>query len=138
MSLFNRLTGGGETTLDSKAAILLACITMIAADGDIEDDEIAILRRIDGPHESPAWNNALKAWKKHNLEDCVRLVAKFVDRSHVNPLMANLIDIAMADGNLAGREQQLLEAYMEALSPDQSRVEMYIEVIGDKNSVSTI
>ncbi len=138
MSLFNRLTGGGETTLDSKAAILLACITMIAADGDIEDDEIAILRRIDGPHESPAWNKALKAWKKHNLEECVKLVAKFVDRSHVNPLMANLIDIAMADGNLAGREQQLLEAYMEALSPDPSRVEMYIEVIGDKNSVSTI
>jgi len=43
MSLFTRLTGGGETTLDSKAAILLASISMIAADVDIEDDEIAIL-----------------------------------------------------------------------------------------------
>lgn len=138
MSLFKRLTGSGETTLDSKAAISLACISMVAADGNIEEDEIAILRRIDGPRASPAWDNALKTWKNHNIDECVRLVAKFIDRSHVNPLMANLIDIAMADGNLAGREQQLLDAYMEALSPDQSRVEMYIEVIGDKNSVSTI
>lgn len=138
MSLFNRLTGGGETTLDSKAAILLACITMIAADGDIDDDELAILRRIDGPRTTPAWDSALKAWKKHSFDECIALVAKFIDREHVNPLMANLIDIAMADGHLAGDEQRLLEAYMEALSPDQARVEMYIEVIGDKNSVSTI
>jgi hypothetical protein len=137
MSLFNRLADG-ETTLDSKSAILFACITMIAADGDIDDDEIAILRRIDGSRDTPAWDNALKAWKKHDIEECVGLVAKFIDGSHVNPLMANLIDIAMADGNLAGREQQLLEAYMEALSPDQSRVEKYVEVIGKKNSVSTI
>jgi len=49
-----------------------------------------------------------------------------------------LIDIAMPDGNLAGQEQQLLEAYMEALSPDRSRVEMYVEMIGEKNSISTI
>ncbi|MBP7242145.1 hypothetical protein [Amaricoccus sp.] len=138
MSLFNRLTGGRETTLDSKSAILLACITMIAADGDIDDDEIAILRRIDGPRETPAWDNAVKAWKAHNLDECIALVAKFIERSHVNPLMANLIDIGMADGHLASREQQLLEAYMEALSPDQSRVEAYVEVIGEKNSVSTI
>lgn len=138
MSLFGKLTGGGETTLDSKAAILLACITMIAADGDIDEDELAILRRIDGPRATPAWDAALKAWKKHGFDECIALVAKFIDRSHVNPLMANLIDIAMADGHLAGDEQKLLEAYMEALSPDQSRVEMYVEVIGEKNSVSTL
>lgn len=138
MNLFNRLTGGGETTLDSKAAILLACITMIAADGDVDDDELAILRRIDGSRATPAFENVLKAWKKHDFDACISLVAKFIDRSHVNPLMANLIDIAMADGHLDGSEQQLLEAYMEALSPDQSRIEMYVEVIGEKNSVSTI
>ena len=138
MSLFGKLTGGGETTLDSKSAILLACITMIAADGDIDDDEIAILNRIDGPRATPAFDNALRAWKKHSFDECIALVAKFVDRSHINPLMANLIDIAMADGHLAGQEQKLLEGYVEALSPDQSRVEMYVEVIGEKNSVSTL
>jgi len=138
MGLFNKLTGGGETELDSKSSILLACITMIAADGDIDDDEIAILQRIDGPRVTPAWDSALRAWKRHSFDECIELVAKFVDRSHVNPLMANLIDIAMADGHLAGQEQKLLEAYMDALSPDQSRVEMYVEVIGEKNSVSTL
>lgn len=138
MSVFNRLTGGGETTLDSKEAILLACMTMIAADGDVDDDELAILHRIDGPRATPAFENALKAWNKHDFDACISLVAKFIERSHVNPLMANLIDIAMADGHLDGNEKQLLEAYMEALSPDQSRVEMYVEVIGEKNSVSTI
>ena len=138
MSLFNRLTGGGETILDSKSSILLACITMIAADGDIDDDELAILRRIDGPRATPAWDTALKAWKRHDFDECIALVAKFVDRSHINPLMANLIDIAMADGRLAGQEKKLLEAYMDALSPDQSRVERYVEVIGEKNSVSTL
>ena len=138
MSLFNRLTGGRETTLDSKEAILLAYNTMIAADGDIDEDELAILRRINGPHEKPAWDSALKAWRRYDFDEFIALVAKFIDLAHLNPLMANLIDTTMGDGHLPGDEQQLLEAYMEALAPDQSRVEMYIEVIGDKNSVSTI
>jgi tellurite resistance protein len=111
---------------------------MIAADGDVDDDELAILRRIDGPRATPSWDSAQKAWKKHDFDECIALVAKVLDRSHVNSVMANLIDIAMVDGHLAGDEQKLLEAYMDVLSPDQSRVEMYAEVIGEKNFVSTL
>ena len=119
------LTGGGETTLDSKAAILLACITMIAADGDVDDDELAILRRIDGPRATPAWDNALKAWKKHNFDECIALVAKFVDRSRVNPLMANLIDIARARASGGQGATAARSVYGGALARSGSRRDVH-------------
>ena len=138
MGLFDRLGGSREVILNSKSAILLACITMVAADGDIDDDELAIIRRIDGAGNTAAWDAAVAVFKKHSLGDCADYACKFVDKSHVLPLMANLIDIAMADGQLMGAEKALLERYMEELNPDQGVVSEIVGVIKLKNSVTTI
>jgi len=138
MGIFDKLTGEKEIVLDSKSAILLGCLTMVAADGDIDDDEIAIIRRIDGNASTRAWETALNALKKKPLMECAALVAQYINPEHVEPLMANLIDIAMADSELMGAEKQLLEHYMELLSPDPSAIDNIVSVIGLKNSVKTI
>ena len=48
MSIFDGLRGQNKITLDSKSAVLLSCILMVSADGSVDDDEMAIIRRIDG------------------------------------------------------------------------------------------
>ena len=137
MGLFDALKGGEAVTLTSQAAVLLGCITMIAADGDIDEDELAIVRRIDGPHETPHWVAALRTWKRRDLNGCVDAVCDAVEAEHVLPLFANLIDIAMADGELAGAEKALLETYMARLKPDEVDIASVVEVIGIKNTLNT-
>lgn len=51
--------------------------------------------------------------------------------------IANLIDIAMADGILAGDEQTLLEAYVEAFDVPTSEIETIVNVISIKNNKSS-
>ncbi len=50
--------------------------------------------------------------------------------------MANLVDIAMADGALAGAERELLEAYVTAFGIAESEVEKMVAVIAVKNDRS--
>ena len=137
MGLFDTLKGSADVELTPQAALLLGCITMIAADGDIEEDELAIVRRIDGPHDTPHWEAAARVWKRHDLDECVGHVCRFIGAAHTLPLFANLIDIALADGELAGAEKALLEAYLDRLAPDQAVIERMVEVIGIKNAVRT-
>ena len=82
MGLFDGLKGTRQVSLTPRASMLLACISMVAADGDIDDDELAIIRRIDGPSETPDWSLAVEAWKQVSGPiECVRLTASFLDES---------------------------------------------------------
>lgn len=137
MGLFDGLKGSASVELTSQAALLLGCITMIAADGDIEDDELAIVRRIDGSADTQHWDAAVRTWKRHEFDACVDHVCGALNPAHVLPFFANLIDIAMADGELAGQERSLLEVYLERLEPDTAAIERMVDVIGIKNSVNT-
>ena len=65
MGLFDKLGGGKDIKLSSQGALLLSAMTMIGIDGDIDDDEVAIIQRMDrGNPTSEDWNNAFKIWKK--------------------------------------------------------------------------
>jgi len=135
MGIFDKLTTAKGVTLSPRAALLLGCITMIAADGSIDDDELAIVNRIDGPRNTPDWDEAVKVWKRYTFKECCDFVVEFIDQNYINPLMANLVDIAMADGELAGDEKGLLNYYLENLNVDEGFVEKVVEVIQVKNSV---
>lgn len=137
MGLFDRLKGQSEIRLTPKAAMLLACISMIAADGDIDEDEVAIVRRLDGPYVTSDWEQALSAWKRiGNSTQCAELCAGALSNEQRKCVMANLVDIGMADGELAGAEKSLLERYMGLFELDHGFVERLVEIISIKNDRS--
>lgn len=137
MGLFSKLGGGGEISLTPQGGLLLAAITMTSIDGDIDDDEIAIIRRLDGSGRTDAWESAVKAWKTKTVEECITLAAASMNGEQQLIAIANLIDIAMADGVLAGDEQRLLEAYVEAFDVSESDIERIVNVIAIKNNKSS-
>jgi len=70
MGLFDKLSSGGQIKLSSQGALLLSAMTMIGIDGDIDDDEVAILQRMDrGNRSSRDWNDSFKTWKKKSIKD---------------------------------------------------------------------
>ena len=137
MGFFDKLRGSSNTDLSPRAAMLLACISMIAADGSIDDDEISIVYRIDGEGETAAFDKAIRAWKTvSSPTECIALVVPHLDEQQQRFTLANLVDIAMADGVLAGREKALLERYLQAFDLEASFVEAVADVISVKNDRS--
>lgn len=134
MGLFDKLTGQRDVALTPQAGLLLAAITMVAADGDVDDDEIAVIRRLDGTSSTTAWEAALKTYKMKSQSECISLATSAMSQVQRHVTMANLVDIAMADGELAGAEKQLLQAYVSAFGISEGEVGKIVDVIAVKNN----
>lgn len=135
MGIFSKL-GDNDISLTPQAGLLLAAISMTAIDGDIDDDEIAIIRRLDGSDRTDDWDSAIKVWKIKSIDECILIVANSMNTQQQLVAMANLIDIAMADGILDGDEKALLEAYVGAFNVNESEIESIVNVISIKNNKS--
>ena len=134
MGLLDGLRGERQIALTPRAAMLLACISMVAADGDLDDDEMAIIRRIDGEKSTPDWDKAKEAWKRvSGVNECVDLTSPHLNEEQRRFTIANLIDIAMADGGLAGAEEFLLERYIESFELDEAFIKGVVYVVSVKN-----
>lgn len=134
MGLFDGLRRSREVALTPRAAMLLARISMVAADGDVEESEMDIIRRIDGSGETGDWQRALESWKRiRSSAECVALTAPHLNADQRRFTLANLVDIAMADGTLAGAENALLERYVEAYQLDEAFVRDLVKVVAVKN-----
>jgi uncharacterized tellurite resistance protein B-like protein len=135
MGLFDKLKGNQEVKLSPKGALALAAMTIIAADGSIDEDEIAGLRRIVRGDED-AFNQAYKVFKNRAIPDCVEVVNKFLNEKQRANVIANLVDLAMADGVLAGAEEKLLSSYVSSFQLPDDTVKKIIDVIEVKNNFS--
>ncbi len=136
MGLFDKLLGSKESALTPQAGLLLAAIAMVSIDGDVDDNEFAVIRRLDGSGKTEAWDLAVRVWKAKSIEECVELAAGSMNGEQRLGAIANLIDISMADGALGGSEKRLLEAFVEAFQVDVEAVARIVEVISIKNNRS--
>ncbi|NND00839.1 MAG: TerB family tellurite resistance protein [Gammaproteobacteria bacterium] len=136
MGLISDFGGQPDTTLTPKAALLLSAITMTAIDGKIDDDEIAIISRLDDSGNTDAWDIAISTWKLNSVDQCIALVAVALDEKQQLVALANMVDIALANGSWASAEKDLLAAYCSAFNLQSSDVDRVMEVIAIKNDKS--
>jgi uncharacterized tellurite resistance protein B-like protein len=113
--------------------MLVAAITMIAADGEVDDAEIGILRRLSDGDDS-AFDAAVRFWRTNDMATCIRCAAEGLSIVQRNATLANLVDIAMADGVLDESERVLLNAYAAAFATDDDIINRIVHVIGMKNN----
>lgn len=136
MGLFNKLKSETELVLTPQAALLLSAITMVAIDGDVDDNELAIIRRLDGSENTNDWEIALRAWKSKSIEECINFASGALNSKQRLATITNLIDIAMADGVLVGEEKKLLESYVGMFAISEQEVSKIVDVISVKNDKS--
>ena len=106
---------------------------MVAVDGDVDDDELSIIQRLNRGGQTSDWNTAIKAWKTKTTDECIKLTAAAMDDHQRLVCITNLVDIAMADGILAGEEEDLLERYLSAFNIQAADIEKVVDVIAIKN-----
>lgn len=114
----------------------LAAITIIAIDGSAEDEELATLHHRIVRGDDNVFDQALKVYKSKSLEECIQIVSRTLDQKQKLATMAVLLDIAMADGVLAGTEKTLILCYLNAFQFMESDIKDIVEVIAIKNDFS--
>jgi uncharacterized tellurite resistance protein B-like protein len=134
MGIFDRLAGK-PAELTPKSALVLSAITVIAADGVIEESEINDLAKIvRGDRKSI--ETAMQILKENKFPGVIDLVAKKLDDKQKIATLAILCDLAMADGVLAGEEKTILQMYMDKFGVSEATMKPIIEAISIKNDFS--
>jgi len=135
MGIFDRLTGNANVALTPKSALVLSAITVIAADGVIDEAEINDLAKIvRGDRKSI--DVAMKVMKANKFPEVIDLIAACLDEKQKIATLAILCDLAMADGILAGGEQKLLQMYMDKFGISEVTMKPIIDAIAIKNDFS--
>jgi uncharacterized tellurite resistance protein B-like protein len=134
MGIFDKLTGK-TATLTPKSALVLSAITVIAADGVIDEAELNDLAKVvRGDRKSI--DTAMEVLRANKFPGVIDLVAATLDEKQKIATLAILCDLAMADGVLAREEKAVLQMYMNKFAIPEARVQPIIDVIAIKNDFS--
>ena len=134
MGIFDKLTGK-PATLTPKSALVLSAITVIAADGTIDEAELNDLAKIvRGDRKSI--DTAMQVMKANSFPGVIDLVANVLDEKQKIATLAILCDIAMSDGILAGEEKKILQMYMDKFGISEAKLAPIVDAISIKNNFS--
>lgn len=136
MGLFDKLTGSRNVTLTPKSALVLSALTVVAADGVIEEAEMLDLQKI-VRGDKKAVDVALQAIRaKPQLPEIVDMVANVLNEKQRLATLAILFDLAMADGVLASEEQKVLQMYVDKFGVPEATLKPIIDTVAVKNDFS--
>ena len=135
MGIFDKLTGGKSMQLTPKSALVAAAITVVASDGVLDDQELFDLQKI-VRGDKTAVDIAMKVLQEAKLPEVMDAVAGVLNEKQRLTTMAILLDLAMADGILAGNEQKILQVYMEKFGISETALKPVIDTIALKNDFS--
>jgi uncharacterized tellurite resistance protein B-like protein len=135
MGIFDKLTGSKAVQLTPKSALVASAITVIAADGVLDEQELYDLQKIVRGDKASV-DTAMKVMQGNQLPEIIALVAAALNEKQRMTALAILLDLAMADGILAGNEQKLLQLYMEKFGISEAAVKPIVDAIALKNDFS--
>ena len=134
MGIFDKLTGK-PATLTPKSALVVSAITVIAADGAIDEAELNDLAKI-VRGDKKSIDTAMQVMKENPFPGVIDLVAKALDEKQKLATLAILCDIAMSDGVLAGEEKKILQMYMDKFGVPEAKLAPIVDAISIKNNFS--
>jgi len=134
MGIFDKLSGK-SATLTPKSALVVSAITVIAADGIIDEAEINDLAKIVRGDRKTV-DTAMQVMKANPFPGVIDLVASTLDDRQKLATLTILCDLAMSDGVLAGEEKKILQMYMDKFGIPESKLAPVIDMIALKNDFS--
>ncbi len=121
--------------LNPKSALVLSAITVIAADGVIDQAEMNDLAKI-CRGDQKSIDTAMQVLKANKFPGVIDMIAAVLDEKQKIATLAILCDLAMSDGVLAGEEKAILQMYMDKFGVPESKMTPIIEAIAIKNGYS--
>jgi uncharacterized tellurite resistance protein B-like protein len=135
MGIFDKLTGSKNVQLTPKSALVLSALTVVAADGVIDEAELGDLAKI-VRGDKKAVDTAIQVLRTTQLPEAMDMVANCLDEKQKLSTIAILADLAMADGVLDGNEKKLLQQYVEKFGIPEDEMKPIVNTIALKNDFS--
>lgn len=128
------LLTGSKKKVSAQGALVLAMMAMILVDGNADDDELAVLEKIiNNVNADESADELDNLYDTYEYAELIELIANSLDASQRKTVVANLLDVAMADGILGENEKELLVIFIMEFQMDSSDVDNIIDVIAAKN-----
>ena len=137
MGFFDKFSSNTELT--PAIALATSMIYMMASDGEIDDEEInylAVKLYAIGDAEE-LMSLSQKYSKKQNLEAFQKEANEKLTEDQKFTILANLIDILLADGDADEDEQSLFFSFVEAFGISEDDIQPYIDIISVKNDLAS-
>lgn len=112
---------------------------MMSSDGEIDDEEInylAVKLYAIGDAEE-LMRLSQKYSKKQDLEAFLKEANEKLTEDQKYTILANLIDILLADGEADEDEQNLFFQFVEAFGISEENIQPYIDIISLKNDLAS-
>lgn len=142
MGLFDVFKGDKAFELTPYTTFVTAMLYIMAADGEINENEIGQLIAAVGGNQM----------KNVNINDILKGASKYIKANKVDAFLAevgtklndaqkmcilvNLIDTIFSDGNAAQEEQETFAKFMKAFDISEERFKPHFETITTKNQKS--
>ena len=137
MGFFDKFSSNTELT--PAIALATSMIYMMASDGEIDDEEmnyLAVKLYAIGDAEE-LMSLSQKYSKKQNLEAFQKEANEKLTEDQKFTILANLIDILLADGDADEDEQSLFFSFVEAFGISEDDIQPYIDIISVKNDLAS-
>ncbi|HIO95953.1 MAG TPA: TerB family tellurite resistance protein [Campylobacterales bacterium] len=133
MGLFDKFSSNVELT--PAIALASSMVYMMASDGELADQEMnylfVTLQSFGDPQELV--DSASKYAKKNDLKTFQKEANEILSDDQKMTLLANLIDLLLADGSAEEEEQELFFTFADAFGVSEEDISPYIDIISVKN-----
>jgi len=123
-----------------QSALMLAGYTMLFTDEHFEDGKIIMLNKINTSGKSLSkstdFKNAKKFFEKHTFQECAEAIAEALSEEDQETVFVNLVDFALADGDMNDAEKNLLALYSSHFNIDEDVFDKILEVMFIKHRMS--
>jgi uncharacterized tellurite resistance protein B-like protein len=127
--------GKREIELTPYLSLAIASVYMVAADGELADEEMGTLIAMFG-EEEPI-QDAVEYIKQNNdLEQNVANINNILNEEQKEVLLMNTLDLLLADGHADDNEKALFFTFSNAFGTEQSKLEEMFDFVSKKNNFS--
>ncbi len=137
MGFFNKFSSKVELT--PAIALATSMIYMMASDGEIADEELNYLavklHAIGDAEELIELSH--KYSKRQDLKAFQKEANEKLTKDQKLTVLANLIDILLADGEADESEQELFFSFVEAFGITEDEIQPYIDILSVKNDLAS-
>ncbi|MDD5599402.1 MAG: hypothetical protein PHV82_15755 [Victivallaceae bacterium] len=125
----------GAHHLSPMLGLVVILMFVAAVDDDIAKDEQEFIERFCGG-DTKLYNKAYEYYQKHTLGETIACLA--LDEQQKMCYLANILELAMADGIYDSREQKMIETFTAAAGLDKGKVRTIEDVLLIKNQLSVL
>lgn len=145
MGLFDMFKGDTSTEMTPHLAFATALLYMMAADGEMDNEEIGHLLSVlggsddghgtigVGANNRHLLDTAMKYRRKNAIDTFLQEATPLLTDAQKMCILVNLIDSSLADGQPEQEEQMLFGKFLQAFGIAEERFRPFFEVIALKN-----